>query len=106
VGAIIWFTKKNFFLSHCGSAINAGLDGCVQFYIACGHPIQNQVPHYQVNQKSIQNQGPNDWATEFESVNDSLGGTIPKFELYGCIQYKLGCNHPSQLLWQHVSASY
>ncbi|PLW16109.1 hypothetical protein PCANC_05093 [Puccinia coronata f. sp. avenae] len=39
-------------------------------------------------------------ATEFESVNDSLGGPAPEFELDGRIRYKLGCDHPSQLFWQ------
>ncbi|PLW22752.1 hypothetical protein PCASD_11107 [Puccinia coronata f. sp. avenae] len=39
-------------------------------------------------------------ATEFESVNDSLGGPAPEFESDGRIRYKLGCNHPSQLFWQ------
>jgi hypothetical protein len=39
-------------------------------------------------------------ATEFELVNNSLGGPVPEFELDGRIQYKLGCNHPSQLFWQ------
>ncbi|PLW27366.1 hypothetical protein PCASD_20938 [Puccinia coronata f. sp. avenae] len=39
-------------------------------------------------------------ATEFESVNDSLGGPAPEFESDGCIRCKLGCDHPSQLFWQ------
>jgi hypothetical protein len=53
-----------------------------------------------VNQKLIQTRRPNARATEFESVNDSLGGPVPKFESDGRIQYKLGFNHPIQLFWQ------
>ncbi|PLW41926.1 hypothetical protein PCASD_12828 [Puccinia coronata f. sp. avenae] len=44
-------------------------------------------------------------ATEFELVNDSLGGPAPEFESDGCIRYKLGCDHPSQLFWQCLSGS-
>jgi hypothetical protein len=31
---------------------------------------------------------------------DSLGGPAPEFGLDDRIQYKLGCNHPSQLFWR------
>jgi hypothetical protein len=79
---------------------NAGSDGCIQFYIGCGHPIQNWVPRHQVNQEPIQTWWPNTRSTEFELVNDSLGRPVPDFELDGRIQYKLGCNHPSQLFWK------
>ncbi|PLW45379.1 hypothetical protein PCASD_03095 [Puccinia coronata f. sp. avenae] len=79
---------------------NAGSDGRIRVYIGCSHPIQTQAPGHQVNQEPIQTRWPNARATEFESVNDSLGGPAPEFESDGRIRYKLGCNHPSQLFWQ------
>ncbi|PLW08048.1 hypothetical protein PCANC_23160 [Puccinia coronata f. sp. avenae] len=82
------------------TASNAGLDGRIQVYIGCSHPIQTRAPGYRVNQEPIQTWWPNVRATEFELVNDSLGGPAPEFELYGRIRYKLGCDHPSQLFWQ------
>ncbi|PLW56347.1 hypothetical protein PCANC_04066 [Puccinia coronata f. sp. avenae] len=82
------------------TASNAGLDGCIRVYIGCSHPIQTRAPGHQVNQEPIQTRWPNSRATEFELVNDSLGGPAPEFESDGRIRYKLGCNHPSQLFWQ------
>ncbi|PLW54713.1 hypothetical protein PCANC_11674 [Puccinia coronata f. sp. avenae] len=78
------------------TASNAGLDGPIQVYIGCSHLIQTWAPGHRVNQT----RWPNARATKFEVVNNSLGGPAPKFELDGCIQYKLGCNHPSQLFWK------
>ncbi|PLW41068.1 hypothetical protein PCASD_07971 [Puccinia coronata f. sp. avenae] len=56
------------------TASNAGLDGRIRFYIGCSHPIQTRAPGHRVNQEPIQTWWPNARATEFESVNDSLGG--------------------------------
>ncbi|PLW39087.1 hypothetical protein PCASD_08942 [Puccinia coronata f. sp. avenae] len=93
--AHINLTKDTVELCRC----NAGLDGRIRVYIGCSHPIQTRAPGHRVNQEPIQTWWPNARATEFESVNDSLGGPAPKFELDGRIQYKLGCDHPSQLFW-------
>ncbi|PLW08047.1 hypothetical protein PCASD_24804 [Puccinia coronata f. sp. avenae] len=82
------------------TASNAGSDGRIQVYIGCSHPIQTRAPGHRVNQEPIQTRWPNARATEFESVNDSLGGPAPEFESDGRIRYKLGCDHPSQLFWQ------
>ncbi|PLW26172.1 hypothetical protein PCANC_28663, partial [Puccinia coronata f. sp. avenae] len=82
------------------TASNAGSDGRIRVYIGCSHPIQTRAPGHRVNQEPIQTRWPNDRATEFESVNDSLGGPVPEFESDGRIRYKLGCDHPSQLFWQ------
>ncbi|PLW50867.1 hypothetical protein PCASD_01097 [Puccinia coronata f. sp. avenae] len=87
------------------TASNAGSDGRIQVYIGCSHPIQTRAPGHRVKQEPIQTRWPNARATEFESVNDSLGGPAPEFESDGCIRYKLGCDHPSQLFWQCLSGS-
>ncbi|PLW50673.1 hypothetical protein PCASD_00774 [Puccinia coronata f. sp. avenae] len=84
----------------CYTASNAGSDGRIRVYIGCSHPIQTRAPGHRVNQEPIQTRWPNARATKFESVNDSLGGPAPEFESDGRIQYKLGCDHPSQLFWQ------
>ncbi|PLW55265.1 hypothetical protein PCANC_10547 [Puccinia coronata f. sp. avenae] len=62
------------------TASNAGSDGCIQVYIGCNHPIQTRAPGHRVNQEPIQTRWPNPRATEFELVNNSLGGPAPKFE--------------------------
>ncbi|PLW51070.1 hypothetical protein PCASD_02508 [Puccinia coronata f. sp. avenae] len=76
------------------TASNAGLDGRIRVYIGCSHPIQTWAPGHQVNQEPIQTWWPNVRATEFELVNDSLGGPAPEFESYGRIRYKLVWSHP------------
>ncbi|PLW30944.1 hypothetical protein PCANC_26695 [Puccinia coronata f. sp. avenae] len=80
-------------VSGTGTASNAGLDGRIQVYIGCSHPIQTQVPGHRVNQEPIQTWWPNVRATKFESV---LGGPAPEFELDVINSLRLGlcCSHP------------
>ncbi|PLW27376.1 hypothetical protein PCANC_25233 [Puccinia coronata f. sp. avenae] len=41
-----------------------------------------------------------DVAIRFKLGRRATDGPAPEFESDGRIQYKLGCDHPSQLFWQ------
>jgi hypothetical protein len=98
---------------HCGLATTltsrqADLDGCIQVYIGCSHPIQTWEWGHQLNHWPIQTLWPGCLDPRFELVLDSLAGVAPDFELDGCIWSKLGCNHPSQHYWKclHIQTTW